>query len=93
MPDRKNTFSDLDPQKRETLRKLVLGTAFAFPVIASFSMREVSLLGANGYANNNQSGRTNWNNYRDGQNTEGDWNNYRDGRDTEADWTNYRDGR
>lgn len=43
------TLSHLDPQKRETLRKLVLGTAFAIPVIASFSMNEVSVLKASGY--------------------------------------------
>jgi hypothetical protein len=39
----KKTLSNLDPQKRETLRKLVRGTAFAIPVVASFSMNEVSL--------------------------------------------------
>jgi hypothetical protein len=37
----KKTFSTLDSQKRETLRKLLRGTAYAIPVIASFSMNAV----------------------------------------------------
>jgi hypothetical protein len=43
MSEQKKRLSDLDPQKRETLRKLLRGSAFAIPVIASFSMNEVTL--------------------------------------------------
>jgi len=43
MSEVKKTVSALDPQKRETLRKLLRGTAFAVPVIASFSMNAVDL--------------------------------------------------
>jgi hypothetical protein len=43
MNEQPKRLSDLDPQKRETLRKLLRGSAFAIPVIASFSMNDVTL--------------------------------------------------
>ena len=52
MSEEKKTLSALDPKKRETLRKLARGTAFAVPVIASFTMNAVNLRGSVSFTGN-----------------------------------------
>lgn len=42
----------VDARKRETLRSLVIGSAYVVPVIASFSMRDVNVLHAQCYTGN-----------------------------------------
>lgn len=39
----------VEPEKRSTLRKLVLGAAFAVPVIASFSVKELAAAGTGSF--------------------------------------------
>ena len=41
-----------DPQKRDFLKKLVVGTAFVVPTVASFSMDGLSLYEANAQVSN-----------------------------------------
>ncbi len=42
----------LDPAKRAFLKTLIVGTAFAVPTVASFSMDGLSLYEANAQASN-----------------------------------------
>lgn len=39
----------VDPEKRSTLKKLVLGASFAVPVIASFSVKELAAAGTGSF--------------------------------------------
>jgi len=45
-------LSDVDASKRDTLRKLIVGSAYVVPAIASFSMSEVNVLKAQSYTGN-----------------------------------------
>lgn len=42
----------IDKAKRSSIRKMVLGTAFAVPLVTSFSMDGLSVNQANAYASN-----------------------------------------
>ena len=42
----------IDPEKRAFLKKLIAGTAFVVPTVASFSMDGLSLYEANAQASN-----------------------------------------
>jgi hypothetical protein len=41
-----DVLGDADPEKRDFLKKLVVGTAFAVPTVTSFSVGDLSLANA-----------------------------------------------
>lgn len=49
--DWKNRFAEIDAKKRETLRKLAIGTAYAVPTMATFSLDSIrsSAMAQGGY--------------------------------------------
>jgi len=50
--ERESVLDRIDPEKRAFLKKLVIGTAFVVPTVASFSMDGLSLYQANAQASN-----------------------------------------
>jgi len=49
---RERALARVNPEKREFIRKLALGTAFAVPAVASFSMDGLTLNKANAVTSN-----------------------------------------
>jgi hypothetical protein len=41
--DLERALGDVDPEKRAFLKQLAVGTAFAVPIISSFSVKDLSL--------------------------------------------------